>query len=223
MIVVVMHLCAAGSAQTMREPAPQLDSHLRPGISAGMGVSYVHPPDIVDVVNATPGATERLPQFKSAVEFFFSAEFPLSESWLVKAEYAYVLGTYNLASAFGPAEYSFWLHMPSLLVEYVLVNEGVYNVKIGAGGGYHFGFLSEKFSTIDDRYAGKGPGMLFDMEATTALGEHLFAYFGGNVRWEFVGELTNGAGLSPGVTATGYRTTFDLFGLGARLGFTYYF
>ena len=222
-MVVLAHLCAAGSAQTVREPAPQLDTRLRPGLSAGMGVCYVHPPDIVDVVNSTPGATERLPQFKSAVEFFLSAEFPLSESWLIKGEYAYVLGTYNLGSSFGPAEYSFWLHMPSLLAEYVLANEGVYNVKIGAGGGYHFGSLSEKFSTIDDRYAGKGLGMLLDIEATTAFGDHLFAYFGGNFRWEFVGKLTNGAGLSPGVTGRGDRPTLNLFGLGARLGFTYYF
>ncbi len=210
-------------AQSAHEPVSQSEPSVRAGVSAGLGVSYVHPQDIVDVVNSTPGVTERSPQFKSAVEFFFSAEYPVSDKWLIKAEYAYDLGTYNLSSPFGPAQFSFWLHMPSLIAEYVLVNEGVYNVKLGAGAGYHVGYLSEKFATIDAQYTGNGPGLVADLEATTAFGEHLYAYLGGNLRWELVGELKSATGASPGVNAAGEGATLHLFGVGARLGFTYYF
>lgn len=217
MFGLVLFAVTGADSQTAAE------SHSRIGVSAGMGVSYVDPFDVVDLVNSTPGAVERVPQFKAGVEFFGTANVPVSPEWSLKFEYAYFLASYNTGTVLGPAEYTLMYHLPSVIIQYLLLDAGVYNVRVGAGVGYHVGILERKFFTEDDQYTGSGIGSVADLEANTAFGEHLYAYLGANLRWEFVGDLKNNGGLAPGVTPAGGRPTLHLFGVGARLGFTYYF
>lgn len=188
------------------------------GLSGGMGVSYINAGDIVDLVNAR-SVTSRVSDFKAAVEFFAAVGVPISMNWIIKFEYGYVLGTYNTTDPFGqPTEITFFAHLPSVIGQYVLVDEGLYNVKVGVGAGYHFGTYSER---LYDDFMGRGPGAVADLEANTAFGEDFYAYLGGNLRWEFIGELKNRAG-SP-IIAGNPVPTMNFFGIGARLGFTYYF
>jgi hypothetical protein len=65
--------------------------------------------------------------------------------------------------------------------------------------------------------------MVFELEANTAFGDHLFAFLGGNLRWEFIGGLLDGSGVSPGVASGGSGVTLHSFGVGARLGACYLF
>ncbi len=189
------------------------------GVSGGMGVSYINAQDVVDLVSSR--ANQRMPAFKAAVEFFGNLVVPVSEEWSIKCEYAYILGSYNFNSSFGSAEASFNAHMPSVIAQYSLVDEGVYNVKIGLGGGYHFGSYSETIFGSENTYKGKGIGTTADLEANTAFSENLYAYLGADLRWEFIGDLTDSAGKSPIVS--NLPITLHFFGLGARLGFSYYF
>jgi len=200
-----------------------MEPRSRGGFSAGMGVVYMSPPDIVDVVNSTPGSLERAPSFKSGVEFFGAGSIPIGRDWLVKVEYAYQLMSYTIATANDIAEYTVTIHCPTVIAQYVLFERGLYNLKIGAGGGFSAGTLSEHFFYIDDRFTGSGPGFVLDLEANTAFGEDFFAYLGANARWQLIGELSDSSGRSPGFSAGGSRPTLQAFGVGARLGFTYYF
>ena len=200
---------------------PQAGQSPRGSLSAGMGVEYVSWSDVNDLVAALPAA--RPAQFTAAVEFFGALAFPLSDLWLLKLEYAYTLASFSPQGTFGPASFSVSAHMPSLILQYVLVDRGVYNVKAGGGGGYHFGTLSEKYLTLDDTFAAKGPGFVLDIEANTAFGDHLFAYLGGNIRWEFIGRLLDASGVSPGVASGGSPATLHSFGAGVRLGACYLF
>ena len=109
--------------------------------------------------------------------------------------------------------------MPYLIVQYVLVYHETYNVKAGFGLGYHFGSYVERYYTVDATYSGSGLGAKLDIEANTAFGENLFAYLGGDLRWEFIGELTNSQGPRGSVDLP----TLHFFSIGAKLGFTYYF
>jgi hypothetical protein len=61
------------------------------------------------------------------------------------------------------------------------------------------------------------------MEANTAFGDHLEAFLGGNIRWSFIGTLTNAEGMVPGRNADGSAVTMNFFGAGARLGLSYFF
>ncbi len=220
-----LEICAAQNKANA--PSGNADEvFLRVGVAGGMGVSYISMTDVVDLANATIGNTQRLQEFKTAAEFFGAVTVPVSRDWVLKVEYAYLLASYNVTTTYGSgqAEYTAMAHLPSLVLQYVLLNQPVYNVKIGAGGGYHFGSLDVKFFTQDDRYSGTGPGLLLDAEGNTAFGESLFAYLGVNLRWDFIGKITNSEGMAPGfVGQGGTAPTMQFFGLGARLGLTFYF
>ena len=203
--------------------APPPEPVSRIGLSAGMGVSYVAASDIVDLVNATPGALERIGAFRAGVEFFGAFSYPLSPSWMLKVEYAYLLASFNVDEQYGTAAYTLSAHLPTLFLEYVLLEKGLYNVTVGAGAGYHGGTLEESMPQLDDRFSAKGVGVALDLEANTAFGDHLYAYLGGNLRWEFMGDLVSAAGATPVTTGSGFQPALHFFGAGARLGMTYFF
>lgn len=212
-ILFVLSAPVSGAAQSGAAPEGRI------GLSGGMGVSYINPQDVVDFINGFGGSTERTPDFKAAVEFFGAVTVPLSSDWALKAEYTYMLGSYSTRFVLGNGEFTIETHMPTLIGQYVLIDEGVYNLRAGAGAGFYFGSLSQEyFGTYT--YSGSGVGTVLDLEANTAFGENFYGHLGGNIRWVFIGRLTNGSGVSP---SSQFEPTLHFFGVGARLGFTYYF
>lgn len=194
----------------------------RIGLVAGMGVSYVNASDIVDLLNGrNPG--NKVPDFKAAVEFYGSALVPVNADWVAKLEYSYLLGTYNVTDLLGATEASFSAHLPSLVGQYVLIDHGLYNVKAGAGMGYHVGSYIERASGAENTYRATGVGALLELEANTAFGENLHGNLGVIMRWEFMGELTSSTGASPAAVRGIPPPTLTMFSAGARLGFSYYF
>ena len=216
-LLIFLTMMSASIARGDGTPAPRM------GISAGMGVSYLTQRDLVDMINGGYASGKRVDEFNSAVDFFGSVFLPLSADWALRFEYAYVLNGYNISAPFGPGEFTAILHMPSILLEYILVEEGVYNLSGGVGGGYHIGSLEVEYGTIRDSYTAAGPGMVMMLSGNTALGENLFVHLSVNARWEFLGELRNGSEQSPGRGAGGGPATLGSFGVGARLGASYFF
>jgi len=137
-----LHVAALAGVPTEPDSAGAPGS--RPGLSGGMGVSYISAQDLVNLVNATPGATSREGEFSSVVEFFGAGSIPFSGNWALKVEYAYLMGSYTVQGLFGQTEYNYAAHMPSLLLQYVLVEEGVYNFKAGIGPGFYLGDLTQR-------------------------------------------------------------------------------
>jgi hypothetical protein len=212
---------------TVLIPAPA-DSQLssRVALSGGMGVEYISVPDVVDFVNgaaaaAGASAMQRVPEFKSAVQFFGALLYPLSMDWVLKGEYVYLLVSYNPSIPGRSSVFNLVVHMPSLIMQYVLWDERLYNIKAGGGFGYHFASLTEKYLTVDDILTGKGLGVVADLEANTAFGDHFFGYLGGDLRWEFIGKLKNNASSAQNSPVP--LPTVNAFSIGARLGFSYYF
>ena len=196
----------------------------RPGLVAGMGVDYLTPRDVVDWINGSFVPSQRVPEFHASPSFFVAGFIPLSADWMVKLEYAYQLNTYNIVSPmFGPGDFTMKVHLPTLVLHYMLVDEGLYNVSAGFGVGYHFGTLAVDCWTLVDSYTGSGPGALLELQGNSALGENLFVHLGVNARWEGIGELKNAGGKSPGVGARGEPVAMAWFGVGARIGMSYYF
>ncbi len=195
---------------------------LRIALSGGMGVEYLSAPKVVDFVNASIGAytRQRVPEFKSAVQFFGALSYPLSSGWVLKAEYVYLLGSYNPDIPTVPSEFTLTVNMPSVILQCVLWDEKLYNIKAGVGLGYHFASLTTKYVTVDDQLSGKGIGTVIELEANTAFGEHLFAYLGADLRWELIGTMKS----SRNSGSVGFPLpNMHAFGVGARLGFSYYF
>ena len=203
---------------SLHAQSPSFHSH-RIGISAGLGVNYHNAKDIVDRINGNSVTTQRISSFKSGAEFFGAVSFPILPDWAVKIEYSYLLASYSQPTNFGNAEFSYHVHMPSVIAQYILYEAETYNLKLGAGAGYHLGSYSEKYSSVDATFTGNGIGTVLELEANTALGEHLFAHLGTQLRWDFIGELTNASGKPAG----NVLTTLNFFSAGARLGMSYYF
>ena len=219
MMIVAAALCtgAALQAQTPSGAGPRFS------LSAGMGVEYASYADVTTLMNSTIVPAQAVPRFKSAVEFFGAGAVPISGPWLLKLEYAYSIASFSPQGAYGPASISVTYQMPSLILQYMLLDAGVYNVRAGAGGGYHFGSVQEKYFVINTTYTGKGPGAVIEIEANTAFGDHLYAFLGANIRWESVGTIMDPSGVSPGVASGGGAVTLHSFGAGARLGASYLF
>jgi hypothetical protein len=194
---------------------------IRVGVTVGMGVNYHTAQDIVNRINGSGVVTQRVSDFKSGVDFFGSVSVPLSRDWVVKGEYVYMLSSYSLPSSVSVrnAEFSYNIHMPTLVGQYILFEAPTYNLKAGVGLGYHFATYSEKYSSVDASFTGGGIGSLLELEGNTALGEDLFANLGVQARWDFIGALKDGSGNSP---LPSVRTTLHFFSIGARLGMTYH-
>lgn len=191
----------------------------RVALAAGMGVNLHNAQDIVALINNSGVVSRRVDEFKSGVEFFGSVSVPLSTEWVVKLEYAHLIASYLEGTSFGSAEFSYFVAMPTLIGQYVLHSERMYNFKVGVGGGYHFGAYSQRYSLVDGKYTSTGVGTLIELEANTALGENVFAHLGTQVRWDFVGDLKNASGNSPGGS---FVTSLHFFSIGARLGVAVY-
>jgi len=86
LVVNVSAFAGGNHAATQSVPADsQLSSRM--AFSGGMGVEYLSAPNVVDFVNTSIGAytRQRVPEFKSAVQFFGALSFPLSTDWVLKA------------------------------------------------------------------------------------------------------------------------------------------
>jgi hypothetical protein len=222
-LCMLMLLVLAIPFRTVGDTPPVLQPS-RPGVAAGMAVAYLNPRDVVDWVNGGFAPSRRLDEFHASPNFFVGAFVPLSHDWMLKFEYVYLLNTYNITSPqFGPGEFTMKVHLPSVILHRVLVDEGVYNLSAGLGVGYHFGALNVDCWTLKDTFSAKGLGAILEMQGNTALGENLFVYLGVDARWEGIGEIRNAAGNSPGVNAHGDPVSLSWFGVGARIGLSYYF
>lgn len=206
-----------------RPAPPTIERSIRPALSAGLGVEYVKATDLVNFVNATPGAVSKESEFTTLAEFAGGVMVPLADPWVLRLDYGYLIGSLTVDAQFGPADYSLALHTPTLVAQYVFADEGLYNALGGIGVGYHVGSVKLSQYGTEVSYSASGPGLLVLLEGNTAFGEHLFAHFSVLARWEFIGELESAQGQNAGAGAGSTGATLNMFGVGARLGFTYYF
>jgi hypothetical protein len=192
------------------------------GVSAGMGVSYVDAPNVVEYLNKFASPSERASDFTSAVEFFVAPETWLSPSVVLKLEYAYLLKSYSLGSSFGSYHFDYSVHMPTLILDYVFEGDAFY-VKVGGGVGYHFGKFSYLFpnSSTEARFTGNGVGVKLELMGNTAFGESLYGLIGGDLRLGFIGALKDSDGNGPVGAVDPVRLHFASVGI--KFGLVYYF
>ena len=189
----------------------------------GMGVKLAADPALVDYVNTLVHPSQRVDDFATVVEFFGGVEFPVSNEWGGAIEYSYLFKSYTLPT-FNAGTYTLFynVHMPTLMVQYVLPGAG-YFVKFGAGMGYHAGSISETNSLYgtDSTYTARGVGIKAAVLGQTAFDEHLFGYISGDLRWEFLGKVKNAAGNE--LWNQGQTASLSMFVVGVAFGLIYYF
>ncbi len=192
---------------------------------AGMGVHMVSAPDIVAYINSVSTFDQRVSDFGAAVDFFGGIEFPIDNEWGVKLEHSYLFKSYTVPGNLGGTYEIFYANQsPSIIVQKIIVGKG-YFVKFGAGGGYHFGTMSQKVSTFGTTtdYSSSGFGLKAEAVGQTAFGDNVYGYIGGSLGQEFMSDLKESSGkklMLPNSTTT---VSLNYFHAGIRFGMNYYF
>lgn len=194
------------------------------GINAGLGVSVVDAPDVVDYINLRFAPSSRLDDFATAAEFFAAAEVQWSDSWGAKLEYAYLLKSYEIPVAnAAPFSFSYGIHMPTLMAQYLILGEG-YALKLGFGAGVHLARFTEEASIYGQNdYRSTGLGIKLEGEANTEFDEHLYGSLTGDIRDEFMSALHDAAGSELTIPVKNRAARMSLFTLGLKFGLIYYF
>lgn len=187
-------------------------------VFGGMGVHMVSAPDVVEYINSVSTSAQRVDDFGTTVDFFGGVEFPINDEWGIKLEHSYLFKSYSFQGNLGGTYDLFYAtHSPSILVQKIIAGKG-YFVKFGAGGGYHFGILSQKHSTLgtENRYSANGVGIKAETVGQTAFDDNTYGYIGGSLGWEFYTTkftMPNSAKL----------VSLSHFHAGIRFGMNYYF
>lgn len=197
-----------------------------PAVSAGLNVSLISVPKLVDYINTTSNAGNTASTFGTGIEFFSAVEFPAGESWGVKIDYGYLFKSYSMQPQSGGTQDIFFaVHAPSLLLQYVTAGPG-YFLKMAGGGGYHFGRVEiprpiDRLLTV---YKANGPGLKAELVGQTALSDNVYVHLGGTLRWELLGTVEDGAGKKLNAGSAGSQdVSLSLFAAGAEIGVAWYF
>ena len=193
------------------------------GIGGGMGITLINSTDIIDYLNTSFMQSSRIDDFGSAPEFFCFGVFPISGSWGGKIEYAYIFKSYNTpVSGLPDYVFSYYVHMPTMILEYSFINEGFF-FKFGGGVGYHVATFSRNLNISNIEYKSSGVGFKLEAEGNTAFDEHLFGTIGFDVRADFMSELEDANGNKLFINTTKKNASMNFFTLGLKLGLAYYF
>ncbi|MBI3585662.1 MAG: hypothetical protein HY088_00845 [Ignavibacteriales bacterium] len=193
-------------------------------ISGGMGISIHSTPSLADYINITARPRQLLDEFSSAVEFFITPELQVSEEWSMGLEYSLLLKSYTLddRSGFSRSEFSYQVHMPTLLLHYLVIGEG-YKVKFGGGVGYHIAKFNQSFlsyGTSDD-FTAKSIGVKLEAVGNTKFDDTFYGSIGIDLRWDFLGTLKKPDGSEAFDRTTSTTAKMNFFSAGLKFGVTF--
>lgn len=191
-------------------------------VSASMGLDFKSSPRFRDYINMNfAKGSDQIASFKSAISFSAEADYKLDNSLAMGIEYNLQIDSYTTpVGAGGIYDISYSIHRPTVVAYYILPGQG-YQFKFGGGVGYRYVNLSEKiFSSVD--YTASGFGILIKAEGNTFLSKNLFALIGGNLRYDSIGELSDGSHKITN-NSTGEDLNLSSVSIGIYLGLTFTF
>jgi hypothetical protein len=194
--------------------------------TAGMGISMHSATSVDNYINliAQPRLDEKVNSFSSAVEFYAVPEIQVSHNWSMGIEYSLLLKSYAIddRSGFSRSDFSYQIHMPTLLLHRLILGEG-YRVKVGGGIGYHFANFTQSFPTvgIEETLTADGIGMKLDAIGNTKFDETFYGSIGVDLRWDFEGTLKRSPGVSAAVSSSNPLPKMSFFSAGLKFGVTF--
>jgi len=188
-----------------------------------MGVRALSAPSLVNYMSAVaqPRIDQRLDEFTTVVEFSICPELQVADEWSVGLEYGLLLKSYSLDDRSGllHTDISYQVHMPTLLVHYLVFGEG-YRLKAGGGIGYHVARYTQSFPTYGtgENFHTGGLGVKLDAVGNTKFDETFYGSIGVDLQWDFLGTLKRADGSDVVDKATGMIPKMNLFSVGLTFG-----
>ena len=208
------------------QPAPDSSNHQFIDLTVGMGIDIHTATSLDNYINlvAQPRLDEKLFDFSSAVEFFAVPEIQLTEHWSAGVEYAMLIKSYSIddRTGFSRSEFSYQIHMPTLLVHRLLFGEG-YRLKFGGGIGYHFASFTQNFPTVGsgETLSASGIAVKLDAVGNTKFDETFYGSIGVDLRWDFPGTLQRAADARSTQSSSIALPTMNFFSAGLKFGITF--
>jgi hypothetical protein len=189
-------------------------------VSAGMGPMIMSGGDIAHFVNnLQPGAAS---DYFTAAEFYVSVDAGILPDWLGRAEYSYMVKTFNVSAGFGAqGDLTLELHEPTLLADYRIIGRG-YFVRFGGGMGWHYARFAQNFSGRIHAWRASGPGIKLEASFNAELSEHLYCDVNGELRSELMGKFRDEHD-QPFDNGGGADAEMSGLGAGFRIGLMYTF
>lgn len=186
------------------------------GISASLGIDLLSAPAVADYLTVIAGSTQRVDEFASAVEFAVASEIRIARRWSAEVEYVYLIKSYTLQGSGGGSNAFLGVHVPSLLVQYVIPGERT-RIKLGGGGGLVFGRMEEQlFGSISGRtFHARGAAVKLEAAGASKFDDHFYALMSVDMRWIAGGTFKDGAAEA---RFAGTTAELDLFTLGLKFG-----
>lgn len=194
-------------------------------VFGGMGVHMVSAPDVVNYINSVSTFAQRVDDFGVAVDFFGGVEFPIDGEWGLKLKHSYLFKSYTFpGNLSGTYEIFYANQSPSIILQKIIIGKG-YFLKFGAGGGYHFGTLTQKVSTFGTttEYSSNGVGLKTEIVGQTAFDDNVYGYISGSLGWEFMSDLKESNGKKLTLPNSAKIVSLNYFHAGLRFGMNYYF
>jgi hypothetical protein len=194
-------------------------------VTVGLGIDAHFAHTVANYINliAQPRLDQKVDIIVSAPEFFASSELQLSEEWSAGIEYGLLVKSYSIEdrSGYARSEFSYQVHMPTVLVHRLLSGEG-YRVKVGGGVGYHFCSFRQQFQPYgnDETLKSGGPSFKLEVVGNTKFDETFYGSIGVDLRWDFLGALER---RDPAVALnrTGELPSMNFFNAGIKFGVTF--
>ncbi len=191
----------------------------------GMGISMSTSPSLVDYIrNDIPFANkDSVKSFGVGLEFFGAFEYGVTGNFSLKFDYSYFIKSLSYNYSYFTYDYFYLIHQPYLIGSYVLRGK-TYTFSFGAGIGYHAARLTKDIGAGSDLvYNAWGPGYRGEVVFMAMLSKRLGSYAGGFISGSSIGSLEDSFGQPLRNSQTGEEVNLSGFGVGLRLGLTFYF
>ncbi|MBV6443849.1 MAG: hypothetical protein IFNCLDLE_00099 [Ignavibacteriaceae bacterium] len=187
-----------------------------------MGLNITSSANLRDYINenfSAPG--NRMADFNTMVEFGGELGYKVGKDLQIAVEGSYAFNSFTNITANGKYELSYSFVAPTLLAYYMIEGNG-YSFKFGGGAGPRFVTLDEIKPLIVTglTYTSTGFGIVARVSGSTALSKNIFAYIGGDARYDAGGVPKNEG--NPIHTRDGDLSVSSL-SLGLKLGVSFTF
>jgi hypothetical protein len=225
-IVVLAWASTVGSTQLYAQTGEGQTSRCFIDFTAGMGIDLHSATSLVNYINlmGQPRLDDKVYNFSSAVEFFAVPEIQVSHDWSLGLEYSLLIKSYAIddRSGFSRSDFSYQIHMPTLLLHRLILGEG-YRVKVGGGIGYHIANFTQSFPSVgsEETLSTDGIGIKLDAIGNTKFDETFYGSIGVDLRWDFEGTLKRSSGAPASASSSIAFPSMSFFSAGLKFGVTF--
>jgi hypothetical protein len=191
--------------------------------SAGMGLGYGAAPDFTDYLRQEiPYAnSDSISSFNAGIEFFGAFECELTKNLSARLDYSYFIRSMRYEYFYFVYDYNITAHQPFLFINYRFLKGAGYNFRLGFGLGYHFQQLDNKVNDSLD-CTSNGPGIRAELIYSPKFSKQFWGYLSGFAYDNFYGKLKDSGGNALKPANSNLEAGLGGYGLGVRLGFTFY-